>query len=141
MRSVVGLSIIIMILCFNLGLFIVSSSGLYSGVDIEEGSDIDNDSWSGRVLNFGILSLTGVLFGYALGALTSADPIKLAGIGLVASWLIPLYNNNYRVLNSISSSINSPIVSVIVTAFIGVQIIFIGIFLIQLTTGGWASIK
>lgn len=145
MKNAVGLSIIIMLVCFNAGLFIVSASGLYSGVHVPEGdmpSTLSSDVGVSQVAIFSLTTIAGALGIGLVGGLLGADPLKCVAIGAFSSSILVLFRNSYTIINEVVENLTSaPIAGVIVTAFIGMQAILVLIFIYQLATGGWAAYK
>lgn len=144
MGNAIGLSIIIMLVCFNAGLFIVDASGLYSGVEIPDGS-LPSDLSSGvdvtMVVAFSLTTLAGALGIGIAGGLLGADPLRCAGIGAFVGSILVLFANSYKVINEVVANLapSSSIGATIAMAFIGVEAILVLLFLYQLATGGWAS--
>ena len=145
MENAVGLGIIMMLVSFNAGLFIVYACGLYSDVEIPAGSEqaaLSSAVSITTVVTFSLSTLAGAVGIGIAGGLIGADPLRCAGIGAFSGSMLSLFGNSYTVINEIVANLTtSSMGSLIATTFIGIQAILVLMFMYQLATGGWASYK
>jgi len=149
MKNALGLSIIIMLFCFNIGMFVIDTTGLYADTEIDyEASgvydptteyNIQEDFNSAQLLiTIGIVGSLGVV-GAILGKLAGVDPLRSGVISSFVTFMFTMFASTYSVLINFASDIGGGIAETIVTIFMVVQIIFIVIFIYQIATGGWQS--
>ena len=152
MREYVGLSVIVMLMCFNIGVYIVDLSGFY---DIEAPDSVTETA--GPITEDEAGSFIAVLRGYAgvftilsiagisalIGTFTNIDPLRAAGIGTFLGTVLVTFSSSYGVINGFVNSItgNSSFAAIVASAVIGMFGFLILIFIIQLFTGGWRNIK
>ena len=146
MKVHVGLSIIMMIVCFNLALMITSSLGLYdmnSAYANEQQMQGITAYSSGLSLQVLISGGFGALVGLGISKLAggSVDTLRAIGISSVTTILIPLWANSYNILTQLANSIGGSTASGIISIVIIFQILMVLIFVLQLATGGWLSVK
>lgn len=143
-EHIAGISIIIMLVCFNAGLYIVNASGLYTSPQIPEGQTPDELYGSSIIAFVATFSLVlGVSVGIAIvGGLVGADPLRIFGISLFCTSMLVMLNNSYGVLMDAAQSLTSAtIATTVIGIFTAFEAIMVLIFIIQLATGGWASNK
>jgi hypothetical protein len=151
MKAYVGLSVIVMLLCFNVGMYIVDVSGLYDFEATDEAEDTageltDADGtflskigvWSGLASILTLAGISGII-----GTFANIDPLRAAGIGAFFGTILVSFSSSYRIINGFASSItgNNALATTIAGAVVGMFALVIVIFVIQLLTGGWRNIK
>lgn len=152
MKEYVGLSVIVMLMCFNVGMYIVDISGFY---DISAPDSVDDTA--GKIVDDSETSFLGIVRGYAgvatilsiagisalIGTFTNIDPLRAAGIGAFLGTVLVTFTSSYSVINNFVQSVtgNSTFGIMVGGAVIGMFGFTVLIFIIQLFTGGWRNIK
>lgn len=151
MRNAVGLSIIVMLICFNAGLFLVDASGLYAGVKTPSGESPESGLSGGEsnidyitVSLLSISTIAGFGLGFGMGLVApGVDPLRCGGLTAFIGGMIGIFRSSYLVIDRIVDNLapNSVIGSAVALVFIGFCSIIIFIFVLQLLLGGWATTK
>jgi len=148
MKNALGLSIIIMLFCFNIGMLVIDTAGLYEGTDIDyEAGDVYDPtaSYSGKAFNILAVLGLGSLFGLAGAIIAKAagmDPLRAGTISGFVGFMIPMYNSTTGVVLQFAEDITgaASIAVIIAGIFLTVNVIFIGLFIYQIATNGWQSL-
>jgi len=143
-----GINILMMLICFNIGIFLISATGLYT-VGSSSGLDLDESQLSTWGIVIGNLGLTALLTtaGAAGGAIVSflagADPIRGGAIGLFAGAMTSMWKSVSNTLLSFGSTIEPAggIVTSTIIIFMAINGILIFYFFIQFAGGGWKAIE
>jgi len=144
-----------MLICFNIGIMVVGSLGIYQGVDYGDSVEenyFDEEEYYKKNIEpttdlLGILGLTagGLAFGGLLGYVSSGgvDVLRFAGITGFAGFVIGLLATSRGLLHSIGAQLsgNSSTVGLVIDLFLFFELVMVAFFIWQMATGGWANAK
>lgn len=152
MKGQIGLSIVIMIVCFNLGLMIINAAGLYN-VPVDPEAEEAITSFSNKYMTTGNLLVTmlvsggtGALIGLGIARVAggSVDTLRAIGITSFGTAILPLWYNSLNVMLGLADSLTGTsggLASTIIIIFISFQVLMVVAFILQLATGGWLNVK
>lgn len=138
MKKPAGLSIIVMLLCFDIAMYIIAQAGLYT---TDFSSNVYNEKYYLSFYSITIITIVGaILAASAASIFTNLNPQKVAVISGFIAFMVPLFSNLRLILITFAEAFDSGgTASMIVNGFIFFQLIMLLIFVYQIADSGWAS--
>jgi len=139
-----GINILMMLVCFNIGIYLVSLTGLYS---VGEGIDPTTTTWGIVIGNLGLTALlttAGAAGGAIVSFLAGADPLRGGAIGLFAGVMTGMWTSVGSTFSTFANSVETSgtgVVHISIGVFMAINGILIFLFFIQFAGGGWKAIE
>lgn len=139
-----GINILMMLICFNIGIYLISLTGLYN---VGTGIDPTVTTWGIVIGNLGLTALlttAGAAGGAIVSFLAGADPLRGGAIGLFAGVMTSMWTSVGTTFNSFANSIEpsgAGTIHVGIAVFMAFNVILLFYFFIQFAGGGWKAIE